>query len=157
VWAVNPRNDTLEGLATYLGQYATEYYQGTAIHCELDLPASLPGCSVTADCRHNVFLTFEEALNNALKHSGGSRVRVEMSLPPGAFCVTVTDNGAGFIQEKSADGVMGRANPGHGRRISNGLYNMRQRLADIGGDCVIESLPGRGTSVRLTIPLRQGN
>jgi ligand-binding sensor domain-containing protein/signal transduction histidine kinase len=157
VWAVNPRNDTLEGLATYLGQYATEYFQGTAIHCELNLPARLPAHSVTADCRHNVFLTFEEALNNTLKHSGGSQVRVEMSLPPGAFCVTVTDNGAGFIQEKSADGVMGRANPGHGRRISNGLYNMRQRLADIGGDCVIESLPGRGTSVRLTIPLRQGN
>jgi ligand-binding sensor domain-containing protein/signal transduction histidine kinase len=157
VWAVNPRNDSLEGLASYLGQYATEYFQGTAIHCELDLPACLPPHPLTADCRHNVFLTFEEALNNALKHSGASLVRVEMSLPFNVFCITVTDNGVGFIFEKSADGLIKRAGTAQGRRFSNGLHNMRQRLADIGGDCVIESLPGRGTTVRLTIPLSQGN
>ena len=157
VWAVNPRNDTLEGLASYLGQYATEYFQGTAIHCELELPAHLPACPLNAECRHNVFLTFEEALNNALKHSGASRVRVEMSLPPNAFCVMVTDDGAGFILEKSADGTFKRAGTMHGTRISNGLHNMRQRVTDIGGECAIESQPGRGVSVRLTIPLPQGN
>lgn len=157
VWAVNPRNDTLEGLASYLGQYATEYFQGTAIHCELDLPASLPAHPLTADCRHNVFLTFEEALNNALKHSGASRVHVEMSLPPKSFCVTVADDGVGFDLEKAADGSFKRAGTSQGTRISNGLVNMRARLGDIGGDCDITSQPGRGVSVRLTIPLPHGN
>jgi ligand-binding sensor domain-containing protein/signal transduction histidine kinase len=157
VWAVNPRNDSLEGLASYLGQYATEYFQGTAIHCELDLPANLPAYPLNAECRHNVFLTFEEALNNALKHSGASLVRVEMSLPANAFCVMVADNGVGFILEKSAEGAFKRAGTLQGKRISNGLHNMSQRIADIGGDCVIESQPGRGVSVRLTIPLWQSN
>lgn len=157
VWAVNPRNDTLEGLASYLGQYANEYFQGTPIHCEIDLPAHLPTRPLTADCRHNVFLTFEEALNNALKHSGASRVRVEMSLPPKSFSVMVTDDGAGFVLEQSPDGSFKRAGTLQGSRISNGLHNMRQRISDIGGECIIVSQPGRGASVRLTIPLPHGN
>ena len=42
VWAVNPQNDTLEHVASYIGQYAQEYFQMTGIHCELDIPAQLP-------------------------------------------------------------------------------------------------------------------
>ena len=42
VWAVNPQNDTLEHVASYIGQYAQDYFQMTGIECELDIPTQLP-------------------------------------------------------------------------------------------------------------------
>ncbi|HEX5222049.1 MAG TPA: two-component regulator propeller domain-containing protein [Verrucomicrobiae bacterium] len=80
VWAVNPRNDSLEHLAAYLSHYAAEYFQNTEVQCEMRLPRDLPHVPLSAELRHNLFLAFEEVLNNALKHSGATKVSVEMAL-----------------------------------------------------------------------------
>jgi len=97
VWAVNPHNDTLEHLAAYLGQYVTEYMQNTAIECELHIPRDLPHQPLSAEVRHNLFLAFEEAVNNALKHGSASHLRVAMAAgAPSRFEITVADNGCGF-------------------------------------------------------------
>ena len=74
VWVVNPRNDTLEQLAGYPGPYAVEYFQATSIECELRLPSAIPDHPLSSETRHNLFLAFEEALNNTLKHSAASNV-----------------------------------------------------------------------------------
>ncbi|MBE0544603.1 MAG: ATP-binding protein [Verrucomicrobia bacterium] len=150
VWAVNPRNDNLEQLADYLGQYALEYFQSTSVECELRLPRKLPHHPLSAELRHNLFLTFEEALNNVLKHSGASKVKVEMTLAPARFEINLTDNGRGF----AAAAALNPPVPGpRGQRVGNGLLNMRQRLAAIGGRCLVESRSGEGTTVRLHIPM----
>jgi signal transduction histidine kinase/ligand-binding sensor domain-containing protein len=156
VWAVNPHNDTLEHLAAYLGQYVTEYLQNTALQCELHIPRSLPHQPLSAEVRHNLFLAFEEALSNALKHGGASHVRVAMATGPSGFEITVTDNGCGFdaaAAEHTAEaGVADRT-----RRGGNGLWNMRQRLADVGGQCTVSSRGGGGTTVMLSVPLGAEN
>lgn len=143
VWAVNPRNDNLEHLAGYLEQYAREYFQRTAIQCDITMPSYLPEVELTAEVRHNVFLAFEEALGNTLKHAKPSKVSIEMSVRDGAaFVVVVRDDGKGF--------AAGEARSQSGR---NGLNNMRTRLHAIGGGCETVSEPGRGTTVRLNCPL----
>ncbi len=151
VWAVNPHNDTLEHLAAYLGQYATEYLQNTAVECELHIPRGLPHYPLSAEARHNLFLAFEESLNNSLKHGRPSRIRVRMDLTPTQFAITIIDNGSGFDSTSSV-GTPGKngAGSGHGR---NGLLNMRQRLDLLGGSCDIRSRPGHGTTVILTVPM----
>jgi signal transduction histidine kinase len=152
VWAVNPHNDTLENLAAYLGHYATEYLQNTAVECELHIPRGLPDHPLSAETRHNLFLAFEESLNNALKHGKATHVSVTMQMAPGRFEIKIKDNGGGFnfnpvaFEMVATDGAASR-------RRGNGLANMRQRLADVGGQCEIESQPGRGTEVRLIVPL----
>ena len=143
VWAVNPHNDTLEHLAAYLGHYATEYLQNTAVECELRLPRGLPHHPLSAEVRHNLFLAFEEALNNTLKHSGATRVRVAMVAAPRSFEITVADNGHGFSPDQ----------PRPKKRGGNGLTNMRQRLAEVNGQCSLHSQMGQGTTVSLRIPL----
>jgi signal transduction histidine kinase len=148
VWAVNPHNDTLEHLAAYLGQYATEYLQNTAVECELHIPRGLPHYPLSAEARHNLFLAFEESLNNALKHGQPTRIRVDMQITPGRFEIVVEDNGRGF--EPAPEGSVSAANSG---RSGNGLQNMRQRLAILDGQCTIRSRPGHGTTVRLSVPL----
>ena len=149
VWAVNPHNDTLEHLANYLGQYATEYLQNTNVDCELHIPGGLPEHPFSAEARHNIFLAFEEALNNALKHGRATLIRVDMKFEPGNFQIKITDNGAGFDSGKNK-----AAGPPPGTRGGNGLRNMAQRLSDCGGSCPITSAPGAGTTVTFNVPLQ---
>ncbi len=150
VWVVNPRNDSLENLTAYLGHYAAEYFQNTSLECTLRLPPEIPHYPLSSETRHNLFLAFEEALNNVLKHSAATRVDVEMSAGERSFELKITDNGRGF-EPPAANG------PPSGGRGGNGLKNMRQRLAAIGGECVISSHPGAGTAVVLRLRLSTKN
>lgn len=149
VWVVNPRNDTLEHLAAYLSHYADEYFQNTSVECELRLPQAIAHHPVSSETRHNLFLAFEETLNNVLKHSGATKVRVEMAVKAGKFEIIVTDNGRGFDPNAAAV-----RRPPPGTRGGNGLRNIRQRLADVGGQFEIRSqAESGGTTVTLRIPL----
>src|SRR5262249_31717987 len=135
VWVVNPRNDTLENLAAYLSHYAVEYFQNTSIACELKLPADIPHHPLSSEARHNMFLTFEEALNNVLKHSAAGKVRVEMAVTALEFELKITDDGRGFDVTAAAQVPAGTGRGG------NGLKNMQQRLAAVGGECLWVSRP----------------
>jgi ligand-binding sensor domain-containing protein/signal transduction histidine kinase len=147
VWAVNPQNDTLENLAAYLGYYVTEYLHNTSMECKLNIPPNLPVIPLTAETRHNVFLAFEEALSNALRHSGATRVCVDMSQSDGEFQIRVQDDGCGF--DGSGEPPGGDKNGALSARSQrgNGLVNMVQRLESVGGQTNIESSRGKGTVV----------
>jgi signal transduction histidine kinase len=138
VWVVNPRNDDLEHLAGYLEQYAQEYFQPTPVDCEVSVPRNLPAVPLPAEVRHNVFLAFEEALGNVLKHAGASRVEIAMSPAPDGFEIRVDDDGLGMPPRPEPDA------PGH-----DGLANMNARLDAAGGWCRIGPSPAGGTRVQL--------
>lgn len=149
VWAVNPRHDTLEGLAGYLEKFGHDWLAGVGIRCRLDLPLQYPEWHLASEVRHNVFLAFKEALHNAVKHSGASEVLIQLSVHETYFEITVEDNGRGF-----AVGEPNKAPVGHCRTSAgNGLDNMKQRLASIGGTCDIKSAPGNGTKIAFTLRL----
>jgi ligand-binding sensor domain-containing protein/signal transduction histidine kinase len=148
VWVVNPRNDTLENLTAYLSHYAVEYFQNTSIDCELRLPPEIPNYPLSSEARHNLFLTFEEALNNVLKHSGATKVKVEMAVRDAMFELKITDNGKGFDPSSAH-------HPSRGGLGGNGLKNMRQRLSAIGGECDIASRVGEGTVVAVRIHITE--
>ena len=141
VWAVNPQHDTLDSLASYLGNFAQEYLVPLNVRCRLDVPLHLPHWPITAELRHNVFLAFKEALHNIVKHSGANEVSIALATGAAGFHLGVRDNGKGF----DPDQVTSR--PGRG----NGLKNMRQRLEKIGGRCEIQSAPGAGAEIKFFI------
>ena len=149
VWVVNPHNDNLENLVAYLGHYAVEYFQNTNVECELRLPPEIPHHPLSSETRHNLFLTFEEALNNVLKHAAASKVKVEMVVNALEFELRVADNGKGFAG--GAWPVM--TMPNLSGRGGNGLKNMHQRLELLGGEFAVISQPGAGTTVTLHIRL----
>jgi signal transduction histidine kinase/ligand-binding sensor domain-containing protein len=146
VWAVNPQHDTLDSLASYLGNFAQEYLVSINIRCRLDVPLHLPHWPITAEMRHNVFLAFKEALHNVVKHSDAREVSILLATDNYGFQLAVRDNGKGF----DPDHVTPR--PGRG----NGLKNMRQRLHEIGGRCEIKSGPGKGAEITffVNVPAR---
>ena len=150
VWAVNPQNDMLEHVASYVGHYAQEYFQETGIECEVNMPAQLPFYPLSSQLRHHLLLAVHEAFTNVLKHSKATRVNVSILYHISALEIDVSDNGGGFDPPPLNDRSAASANA-----TGNGLHNMYQRLADIGGYCSIESRPGRGTIVRFTLPLNK--
>jgi signal transduction histidine kinase len=152
VWVVNPRNDTLENLASYLAHYAIEYFQNTAVECEMRLPPEVPHYPLSSEARHNLFLAFEEALNNVLKHSAATKVKVEMNSNAREFELKVIDNGKGF----ETVALSAAKEQPRGGRGGNGLRNMRQRMAAIGGECLVLSQPTEGTAIMMRIPLNPG-
>jgi signal transduction histidine kinase len=144
VWAVSPRHDTIESVSHYLCGFAEENLGSAGISCRFDLPRTYPVRPVFAEARHHVFLTFQEAIHNVIKHSRATRVVVTLRLAEDAFEVVVEDNGVGFSTSPVVPKLGG-----------NGLGNMRRRLAEIGGSCRHESVDGGGTRVCLNVPFAQ--
>jgi ligand-binding sensor domain-containing protein/signal transduction histidine kinase len=148
VWAVNPQNDTLEHVASYIGQYAQEYFQMTGIECELDIPTQVPAHPLSSQMRHHLFLAAHEAFTNILKHSNANRADVTMVLGTTVFEIRISDNGKGL-----SPGQINSNGDSSATVSGDGLSNMRKRLADIGGYCTIDSAVGQGTNVKFVIPL----
>jgi signal transduction histidine kinase len=150
VWAINPENDTLDGLVTYVGKFFQEYGTSARLRCRLDLPARLPAVPVAAEVRHNLFLAVKEALHNTIKHAQASEVFLQLKVEPHAFTFILRDDGRGF-----APGVISPEPSSNGRISSgHGLNNLAERLKQIGGRCVIHSEPGKGTEIRLTVMIK---
>jgi ligand-binding sensor domain-containing protein/signal transduction histidine kinase len=147
VWAVNPHNDTLEHVASYINQYAQNYFHNTGIECELDMPDQFETHPISSQTRHHLFLAVHEAFTNILKHSGATRARVVMTCTDSNFQICVEDNGQGFPLVAPNGSALN-----HGG-TEDGLRNMRHRLENVGGTCRIESVPGRGTNICFIIPL----
>jgi signal transduction histidine kinase/ligand-binding sensor domain-containing protein len=150
VWAVNPQHDTLDSLATYLGRFAQGFLAAAHIRCRLDMPMQLPPWPVTAEIRHNFFLAFKEALHNAVKHSKTTEVRIAITIDSVGFSLSVEDEGCGFDPGAWERPLVEPFRPGSG----NGLANMRQRLAEIGGRCEIRSAPAAGAQVIFRVPVK---
>jgi ligand-binding sensor domain-containing protein/signal transduction histidine kinase len=142
VWAVNPKNDTLDDVANYFVHFAEEFLRPTGISCQLDVPLTLPDLPVSADVRHNLFMAVKEALNNAVKHASPKRIRLGLQLAGNVLTIEVADDGQGVEPEE-------------GRAIGFGLENMRKRLNAIGGEFQLSSQAGRGTNIRMKVPLVQ--
>jgi signal transduction histidine kinase/ligand-binding sensor domain-containing protein len=139
VWAVNPRNDTLPHLIDYAGQFALDYLRLAGIRCRLDFPEQTPARELSTDVRHNLFLGIKEALHNIVKHARATEVWVRASVTDRGLEMRIEDDGCGFA-------------PGPEDALADGLRNMRQRLAEVGGECRIESRPGAGTKAVFYLP-----
>jgi signal transduction histidine kinase/ligand-binding sensor domain-containing protein len=146
VWAVNPRHDTVEGLANYLEKFALDFLGAAGIRCRLDFPETYPPLPLTSEFRHNLFLAFKEALHNVVKHAAAPEVAIALRVGADALELAVKDDGRGFEpgqQDPTPDRVAG----------GNGLDNMHRRLQQLQGTFEIHSAAGKGTEVVFRIPI----
>ena len=137
VWFVDAGHDSLAALVDRIelatGQMCAERSY------TVDRPATLPDVSLSMERRRHLFLWVREALHNTCKHGVG-HVRVSIAVEGGRLTVAVADDGPGF---DPATGHAGR-----------GLTTLAGRAEALGGACVVESAPGRGTVARVSLPLR---
>jgi signal transduction histidine kinase/ligand-binding sensor domain-containing protein len=139
VWAVNPRHDSVRSLAEYLSAYARDFLATAGIRSRLDVQKDLPELLLKPEQRHELFHTVKEAVRNAGRHAQASEVWLRIKVENQALRIGVEDDGRGFDPASVAEG--------------NGLRNMRERLARIGGSCVIQKGCDKGTMVEIKLLL----
>jgi two-component system sensor histidine kinase DegS len=92
-----------------------------------------------------IFRIAQEALTNAYKHGGAAKVKVHLHVADNNLILEIRDWGRGFNSDKLTDSESKRL----------GLLGMQERAALLGGVCKIESQPGRGTRVWVSVPFFQ--
>ena len=152
VWAIDPKNDSLELSLAYILNTAQDYLRTGGIRCRLDLPETLPTSSLSSSVRHHLYLAVREALHNIIKHASASEVQLRLRVNREMTWLTImiADNGRGFIVPVETSVVSARP----GAPGGHGLENMMHRLKTVDGRCELESQPGQGTIVRLVLPLK---
>lgn len=140
VWALNPRNDSLDHFANYVAQFTREFFRPTSMRTRLDLPADLPPYPLAAETRHQLFLLVKESFNNVVRHAQASEVQLQLACTHDELQLRIADNGRGLPG----------AGPASGR---NGLVNLRERIERLGGTLRIESQPGAGVRLNFVLPL----
>ncbi len=115
----------------------------TGIEAQWTAPEDLPQ---TLSARAYVQTTriLREATSNIIKHSKANSCSITAGITEGDFVLVVQDDGAGISSEVEA-----RLDRGHG------LASMKNRAKQMQGQCLVESGPGYGTVIRLTIPLNR--
>jgi len=144
VWAVNPRNDTIASLASYLGSYAQRLLDLASISCGLDIAEDLPERPLDPRFRQEIFFAFKEAVNNVVRHARATQVWLRIAVRNEQLVVEVADDGHGMDDAPPASG-------------NDGIANMNERLKAIGGECLIQSDKQKGTTVTFRAPLPRKN
>ena len=124
------------GLASALAALCTAIARRAGIAVTLDISADLP--SLPADVELAVYRVAQEALTNAVRHSGGTRAQVRLSAPPGRLVLQVSDDGGGL---------------GDGPASGGGIRGMRERALTVGGRLLLGVGDPGGLEVELDVPL----
>lgn len=140
VWAINPRNDTIDNLATYLCRFAREHFELAGIQLHLDVPAELPDGLLSSEARYQLFLAAKEVMTNIVKHARATEVSLTLRADASGLSIAIRDNGCGLPAQKP-------------KRPGNGTMNVQERLVALGGAANCASQAGKGTELTLRMPL----
>ena len=92
------------------------------------------------ESRRNIYLFCKEAINNAVKYSNANLLEISMQESDNKKIeILVSDNGKGFDTTALKNG--------------NGLINMRERVAAMGGEYLLKTSPGQGTKIGLNLKI----
>ncbi|HXG49663.1 MAG TPA: two-component regulator propeller domain-containing protein [Methylomirabilota bacterium] len=139
VWNIDPDHDTLADLADHLRHHADAFLACTDIRLRLEFDENFSAWPVRTEARRHLPAVLKEALTNVARHSGASEVRVSFRHRDDAVALAVEDNGRGFDPAAARSG--------------NGLNNLEDRAGQLGGRLTISSASGRGTTIRVRVPV----
>ena len=135
VYALRPPALDELGLVSAIGEHIGHYNQSDGLYVSIDAPDHLPSLPAAVEvAAYHVAL---EAVTNVARHAHAQTCRIRLSLE-GGLCLEITDDGDGLPADFHA-GI--------------GLASMRERAAELGGECKIESRPAHGTRVWALLPL----
>jgi len=130
------------GLAAALDWQTRDFEKRTGIRCEWSMP-SVP-IPIGPDQATAIFRIYQEILTNVVRHAQASNVRIHLGISAGWLVLEVCDNGRGIPESAQAN------------RNSLGLLGIRERAAQWGGEVSIVGAEGKGTTVKIRLPLLGG-
>ncbi len=139
VWMLNPKNDQLEALVDFLCRLVSELCRLSEIRCRIDAMSVSDNVIISHEFRHNVSLAVKEIVNNALRHSFATEIKMSIQRENTHLKIIITDNGVGITREAN--------------KTSLGLENITQRMASIRGKCTIDQHAKEGLQITLEAPI----
>lgn len=121
--------------------YASPLLAAKDIQFHFEEDTALKQVILTAQQRKNLYLIFKEAVNNAAKYAACYHLTVRLRRQQQHILLTITDDGKGFSKEEKENG--------------NGLKNMKMRAASIKAAFHLETHPGNGTRIQISMPITQ--
>lgn len=128
------------GLVAALREHVARYEQDQGIRVDLTVPSDTPPLAAVLEAA--LFRIAQEALANVARHARAARAHVALSCDGGHVTLSVADDGQGFDAEAVRDGD------------HLGLWSMQKRVEQFGGSFRVESRPGQGARITVTIPLQ---
>ena len=102
---------------------------------------------LSSNVEHQLLRIGQEALLNAVRHSGASAITMHLHYSPESISLTIGDNGRGFEPARGPEGTTDHY----------GLTTMQERAQQAGGQLTIVSEPGKGTTVEAIVPTRSAS
>jgi len=145
VWGLRSRAEEHFNLSNALLTSGRQLTDDTAMRIEVETTGATDSLSEIAE--ENLLRIGQEAITNAVKHSGAQTVKIRLELNRRKIILQIKDDGKGFMPENCAGPKDGHF----------GLLGIRERTERLGGQVWIASTPGNGTSIRVEIPLEASN
>ena len=139
VWAINPQHDSLLDLTSRMRRHAEEIFLTRDIRLEFEVPNDADQLKLDIETRRDLYLIFKEAVNNTARHAACSAVSVQVQASATHIQLNIVDDGKGFDPSALVEG--------------NGLLSMRNRAQAMKGTLKIESTPGKGSELLVTVPV----
>jgi NarL family two-component system sensor histidine kinase LiaS len=132
------RPQTMDGqtLADVLKEYAIDWAHRSEIEIEVNVQECGP---LSLEIEQTLYRIAQEALANVARHSAANHVDLLLGYEEGVVTMSIADDGCGFDPR--------------GEHAGMGLVSMRERAEALNGELVIESEPGRGTHLSVTLPV----
>ena len=137
IWTINPGNDSLQRVAFRLQEYAQPLMESQTIHFSFVTDPGLEDMPISMELRRNLYLIGKEAINNLVKYSQATEATVRFERTGNQLRVLIEDNGQGFDTTQ--------------RSQRTGQVSMQQRAKAMGGTLNVQSEPGQGTRLRVTV------
>lgn len=141
IYDLKPLLSGESSLASVAENQVKEFQMVSGIPVKLEIKGAPYQVPVSAGT--GFYRILQEVLANVLKHASASEVEIELAFEPGWVRLSAGDDRVGFDPEGAAPGY--------------GLNNMRQRAEELGGSVEISSAPGKGTSIRVSLPAQEAN
>ncbi|MEO6406404.1 MAG: 7TM diverse intracellular signaling domain-containing protein [Ferruginibacter sp.] len=137
VWSLQPENNSLSQLISYLREELNKMLEYSGINYKLLFPEIIPEVVIGNELRRNILLIIKESVHNAIKYSAAEKITIQIKLNTDSLDAIIKDDGKGFDTALSLNG--------------NGLKNMQHRIIESGGELNIHS-GTQGTHIECHFP-----
>ncbi len=140
---LNPLSLQRLGLVQALNELTNNIIERSELEIAFNAPINM--LAAKSEIEIAIYRVVQEAFSNIFKHANAKQVVVNLSTHQNRILLEIIDDGVGFSFNKDLDGdrLMG----------GFGLLNMQERIANCGGEFLLNSTPGKGTEIRISIPV----
>lgn len=139
IWAMNTNEFTFDDLSSRIYNFIENAQTASSnVNFVFSVDEQVKKMKFTSLEGVNIYRSIQEAVNNAMKYSSATEIKVEVFPVKKGVKIQISDNGIGFDVENAT--------------LGNGIYNMKKRIEDISGFFYIHSSSENGTQVILSLP-----